>query len=113
MVDSNSLHIHTKEHALQILIIEDNPGDIIIIHELLKLTGANFTLQNASTLKEAILFLNSGNFDIILLDLGLPDSSGIETLKEFLQFEVSPPVIVMTGLDDEDTALASLREGAQ
>ena len=52
-------------------------------------------------------------FDIILLDLGLPDSFGLETLKKLQVFKVVPPVVVMTGLDDEDTALAALREGAQ
>ncbi|HEX2920038.1 MAG TPA: hybrid sensor histidine kinase/response regulator [Bacteroidales bacterium] len=113
MVDTNSLQLRSRGNVLRVLIIEDNPGDIIIIRELLKATGTCFTLQNAITLREAISFLNSDSYDIILLDLGLPDSSGIETLKEFLQFDISPPVIVMTGLDDEDTALASLRQGAQ
>ncbi len=98
---------------LKILIVEDNPGDVIIIRELLKSSGLSFTLTNASTLKESISLLHKSWFDVILLDLGLPDSSGLETLKEFLHFEFTPPVVVMTGLDDEDTALASLREGAQ
>ena len=52
-------------------------------------------------------------FDIVLLDLGLPDSIGLETLKKIQVFNVKSPVIVMTGLDDEDIALESLREGAQ
>ena len=52
-------------------------------------------------------------FDIVLLDLGLPDSIGLETLKKIQVFNVKSPVIVMTGLDDQDIALESMREGAQ
>jgi len=102
-----------NELPLRVLIIEDNPGDIIIIRELLKVTGAKFILSNATSLKESLDLLKSNHYDVIILDLGLPDSMGIKTLKEFLNFEIIPPVVVMTGLDDEEIALASLREGAQ
>ncbi|MGE5420372.1 MAG: ATP-binding protein [Chloroflexota bacterium] len=102
-----------SELSLRILIIEDNPGDIIIIRETLKATGARFVLSNATSLKESVDLLTSNPYDVIILDLGLPDSMGLKTLREFLNFEVIPPVIVMTGLDDEETALSSLREGAQ
>jgi signal transduction histidine kinase/CheY-like chemotaxis protein len=103
----------TREPVLKILLIEDNPGDIIIIRELLKLSGSRFKLTIANSVTQSIDLLHSGNYDIILLDLGLPDSSGLETLKEFVSLEFGPPVVVMTGLDDEDIALASLRYGAQ
>jgi signal transduction histidine kinase/CheY-like chemotaxis protein len=102
-----------KEPVLRILLIEDNPGDIIIIRELLKLSGTRFKLTVAHSVTESINLLRSGNYDIILLDLGLPDSSGLETLREFVFLETGTPVVVMTGLDDEDMALASLRYGAQ
>ncbi len=105
--------LSVSEQQLRILIIEDNPGDIIIIRELLKVSGARFVLSNATSLKESLDLLKSNHYDVILLDLGLPDSMGIRTLKEFLNFEIFPPVVVMTGLDDEAIALASLREGAQ
>lgn len=101
------------EEILRILIIEDNPGDIILIRELLRSSDRKFELTNATSLKEAVDLLNSNAYDVILLDLGLPDSSGLKTLKEFLYLEISMPVVVMTGLDDEDIALAALREGAQ
>lgn len=101
------------EQVLRILIIEDNPGDIILIRELLKTSGRLIDLSNATTLREAAELLNSNTYDVILLDLGLPDSSGLKTLKDFLYWEISPPVVVMTGLDDEDLALSALREGAQ
>ena len=102
-----------KEPVLNIMIIEDNPGDIIIVRKLLKSSGLLFNLTEASSLKSALALFTDNNFDIILLDLGLPDSIGLETLKKLQVFKVVPPVVVMTGLDDEDTALESLREGAQ
>ncbi len=52
-------------------------------------------------------------FDVVLLDLGLPDSFGLETLKSFNAINISAPVIVLTGLDDEEIALATVKEGAQ
>lgn len=113
MVEQIAPDLSAQERYLSILIIEDNPGDIILIRELLKSSGRNFDLSNATSLKEAAELLNLNTYDVILLDLGLPDSSGLKTLKEFLYLEISPPVVVMTGLDDEDIALAALREGAQ
>ncbi len=101
------------EPLLQLLIVEDNPGDVVIVTELLRSSGINFNLTQVSTLKETLVLCLDHIFDIILLDLGLPDSFGLETLKKIQVFRIKSPVIVMTGLDDEDIALASLREGAQ
>lgn len=102
-----------NEPSFRILMIEDNRGDVIIVSELLKSTGIHFTLTHVSTLKDALLLSMEGQFDVILLDLSLPDSIGLETLKKILDFAAELPVVVMTGFDDEDTALESLREGAQ
>ncbi|MFZ0283072.1 MAG: hybrid sensor histidine kinase/response regulator [Bacteroidales bacterium] len=101
------------ERTFSILLVEDNPGDVLIVKELLKSSGIDFSLKNVATLKETILLCVEREFDIVLLDLGLPDSVGLETLKKIQVFNVKSPVIVMTGLDDEDIALESLREGAQ
>lgn len=98
---------------ISILIVEDNPGDVIIITKLLTASGIHFTLTIASTLTESLSLFIDHEFDIILLDLGLPDSIGLETLKKIQVFNVITPIVVMTGLDDEDTALEAMREGAQ
>ena len=111
MVESS--RFPTDEAVLRILIIEDNPGDIIIVRERLKASGANFSLKSASSIMESISLLNSDAFDVILLDLGLPDSFGLDTLKVFQSYQISQPVVVMTGLDNEVVALSALREGAQ
>ncbi len=105
--------IPPKEPFLNILIVEDNPGDVIIVREFIKETGAKFNLTHATNLKETYAFCEQGEFDVILLDLGLQESTSLETLKKIKVFNIKSPIVVMTGLDDEDVALAALREGAQ
>ncbi|HEX2394840.1 MAG TPA: response regulator, partial [Bacteroidales bacterium] len=101
------------EQSLNILIVEDNPGDIVIIKELIRSSGISFISAHASTLKETMILCEKNEYDIILLDLGLPDSLGLNTLKQLHAKYDRAPLVVMTGLDDEDTALEALREGAQ
>ncbi len=81
----------------------------VIINELLKDSGIDFSLKHVSSLKETIMLCVEQRFDVILLDLGLPDSTGVETLKKIQVFKMKSPVVVMTGLDDEDAALESLQ----
>ena len=100
-------------NSLSILLVEDNPGDVVIIKELLRSAAVDFSLKHVSTLRETLLLCVEHDFDIVLLDLGLPDSIGLETLKKIQEFNLKSPVVVMTGLDDEDVALESLRVGAQ
>jgi signal transduction histidine kinase/DNA-binding NarL/FixJ family response regulator len=101
------------EPILNMLLVEDNPGDVIIFKELLKSSGINFKFTHSTNLKDAIILSINHHYDIILLDLGLNDSIGLDTLKKVVVNKVDAPVVVMTGLDDENIALASLREGAQ
>jgi two-component system, sensor histidine kinase and response regulator len=100
-------------YVLKILIVEDNPGDVAIIREFLKLSGISFNLTHTSNVSQTLAIKNKNDFDIVLLDLGLPDSVGLETLNTLQVHKLESPIIVMTGLDDESTALSSLREGAQ
>jgi signal transduction histidine kinase/DNA-binding NarL/FixJ family response regulator len=99
--------------SLNILLVEDNPGDVEIIKDYIRASEIEFTLTHVSTLRETLLNCIDHVYDVILLDLGLPDSEGMEALKKLHIFKVVPPIIVMTGLDDEDFALSALREGAQ
>ena len=104
---------NTSNHQFNILMVEDNRGDVIIFKEILKSSGIIFTLTNAPTLEESLELCRMREFDVILLDLGLPDSSGVETLKKIQVSNAIPPIVVMTGLDNEFTALEALRVGAQ
>lgn len=101
------------EPFLNILIVEDNPGDVIIVNELIRSAGIKFKPTHASTLRDSLQACKRNEFDIILLDLGLPDSMGLQTLRQLREASYKSPLVVMTGLDDEDTALQALREGAQ
>ena len=103
----------TIKPLIRILLVEDNPGDVLIVKEHLRYSEINFELIHSPNLQDAILQASRNGFDVILLDLGLPDSLGMETLKQMNASALKAPVIIMTGLDDEETALSSLKEGAQ
>lgn len=101
---------------MQLLLVEDNPADAALIREMLadlpggKVNGVTETRR----LDEARAFLQKETCcDLVLLDLGLPDSQGLETLNELLKARADVPVVVLTGLDDRETALAAIRDGAQ
>ena len=104
---------HNKESSLNILLVEDNPGDVYIIKDQLKNSQKNYIITHSSSLNDALKILSEKDFDAVLLDLGLPDSFGLETLERIKVSSVKSPIIVLTGLDDEDIALKSLKEGAQ
>jgi signal transduction histidine kinase/DNA-binding response OmpR family regulator len=97
---------------LNILYIEDNQADVRILKEYLLTSGNDIQVIDSPTLSHAIKQLRSQKFDAILADMGLPDSNGLETLQEIMKLDLKAPVIIMTGLDDEEMALQALKEGA-
>jgi len=102
------------EKTIKILLIEDNPGDVLIIREMLKEKQSNhFEVTSANDLKNGLKHLIKGDFDIILLDLNLPDSEGIETFDNINQNARDLPIIILTGLADEEIAISSVGKGAQ
>jgi len=97
-----------------ILLIEDNPGHARLIKEMLYEAGpAMFAVQVFDRLTTGQKALVSDPFSVVLLDLNLPDSQGLETLTQILTTEPHVVVIILTGLDDEETAVEALRKGAQ
>jgi len=99
---------------LTLLIVEDNPADRLLIKEYLaEEQWRTLDLQEAESLQAALDLLPHFDFDVILLDLQLPDSSGVETVRRIIGEVPETAVIVLTGLQDEDTALQSVRYGAQ
>ncbi|MGD0618198.1 MAG: PAS domain S-box protein [Bryobacteraceae bacterium] len=96
------------------LLIEDNPADAHLFGELLREAGAwRLQLTHAATLAEALGRLATENFDVALVDLSLPDASGIEAIERLHDQFPGLPLVVLTGLDDEATAIRAVREGAQ
>jgi signal transduction histidine kinase len=100
---------------IRLLLVEDNPGDARLVREHLSdIAGRpRFALGDAPTLAQALDMARREAFDIVLLDLSLPDSTGLETLARWQASAPELPVIVFTGLDDEAQAVAAVREGAQ
>ncbi|WP_229380230.1 response regulator [Haloterrigena salifodinae] len=111
----------------RILLVEDNPGDARLIEEMLRETTVplssvgeadvgretrEVTLRRVDCL-EAGLDRLSSSIDIVLLDLGLPDSSGLDTLTSILEHSATVPIVVLTGLSDERVGVRAVQQGAQ
>jgi signal transduction histidine kinase len=102
------------EQLINVLLIEDNPGDARLIRELLsEAMDSGFNLEVADQLGEGLNRLAQGGIDVVLLDLSLPDSKGLETFTTARAGARCVPIIVLTGLDDETVAINAVREGAQ
>jgi len=100
---------------LKILLVEDSPADSRLLWEMLRDSGIKdrFSLDPAVTLKEALGQLSSKKFDLVLLDLMLPDSAGLDTFRAVRKAYPDVPVVLLTGLSDETFAARAVREGAQ
>lgn len=99
---------------IKVLLVEDNPGDVFLLHELLKeVTTDVVELMPVERLFEALNDLSKEDFDVILLDLSLPDSQGLETFVIAHNQAKATPIIVLTGIDDETLAIRAMQEGAQ
>ncbi len=95
------------------MIIEDNPFDFKIASRLLSGSSAGYVIEWAGTLAAGLESLGKTTFDVLLLDLNLPDSRGIATLSPVRNLAPSIPVIVLTSQDDEESAVIALKSGAQ
>ena len=99
---------------VRILVVEDNPADTDLIREALPETGpVSFRIESVARLAEALARMASKAIDLVLLDLGLPDSHGLQTLQKLRHAAPDIPVIVLTGTDDQELAVAAVRDGAQ
>jgi signal transduction histidine kinase len=99
---------------MRVLLIEDNEDDALIIRETLnEIRGTPFDLEWANRLSIGLERLNEGGVDVILLDLGLPDSQGLETLSKANDQAPEVPIVVLTGLADETLGVKAVQEGAQ
>ncbi|MHA2297129.1 MAG: PAS domain S-box protein [Candidatus Hodarchaeales archaeon] len=100
--------------TIKILIIEDNPGDIELIREMLQAELQDgFSLSNETRLKKGIESLKENDYDVILLDLLLPDSTGFDTLVKLLVDAPTLPIVVLTGLEQQELAIKAVHLGAQ
>jgi len=99
---------------IKVLLVEDNPGDARLIFELLRdVQAVAFELERMEQLEPALDRLKHAAADVVLLDLGLPDSQGLETFWRAHRALPDEPIVVISGLDDERVALEAVRGGAQ
>jgi len=99
---------------ISILLIEDNPDDIELFRETLKdIKTETFSLISATRLQDGITHIQKEKFDIIFLDLSLPDSHGQNGFTTLHTQASHLPIVVLTGFDDDKTALEIVRQGAQ
>ena len=98
----------------QVLLIEDNPGDARLIQDMLSEDNHNiFEVIHTTQLSKVFDYLKGDGIDVILLDLGLSDHQGIDTLHTILSKNKKIPIILQTGLCDEELAIKAVKAGAQ
>ncbi len=101
---------------IEVLLIEDNPEEDLLIRSALAekhVTSLTFDVESATTLNQGKDILGKGTFDVVLMDLQLPDSVGIESLEAVRHVAPEVPVVVLTGLADEELGVRAVQEGAQ
>jgi serine phosphatase RsbU (regulator of sigma subunit) len=100
-----------REGAVRVLLVEDDDGDALIVEELLKEAGADVALRRARSFTEAKQLV--GDVSCVLLDLGLPDSQGLQGLGWLTENQPGVAVVVLTGVHDEQLGAEAVRSGAQ
>jgi signal transduction histidine kinase len=105
--------VQTSARRLDVLLVEDNAGDARLIARALAQQGDRFCLEIVEELSAALDRLGRGGIDVVLLDLSLPDSEGLETFTRLYAGAPGVPIVVLSGLDDEKVALQAVQDGAQ
>jgi len=113
-------HIKTEEPAtkdiqqIRILQVEDDAVDCEIVERVLTKSQqpVDFSIESVESFEAAVERLSKNEYDLILLDLGLPDSKGTEIIQEVRRINATVPLVVLTGLDDEQTGLSAIQKGA-
>ncbi len=102
------------DKPISILLVEDNPGDRRLIHEMLtEARSVTFDLKYADRLQAALKHLGESTVDVVLSDLGLPDSQGLEAVSKIYAQVPEIPIIVLTSLNDEMLGAQAVNKGAQ
>ena len=103
----------SQNHIIKILLVEDDRADAYLIQELLSEARVRIDMRHADKISSALECLEEDRFDVILTDLGLPDSQGFETFCKVRDKATDTPIIVLTGLVDEEFAINAVQKGAQ
>ena len=95
-----------------ILLVEDNPGDALLLAETVGDCGGTCELKTTDRLASALRLLDEEDFALIITDLNLPDSTGASLVRSIMERNLSVPVIVLSGTDDENSIAEAISEGA-
>ncbi|HEY9679298.1 MAG TPA: response regulator [Drouetiella sp.] len=99
--------------TISILLIEDSPTDALLMrHHLQSVQEYDFSIEEAPSLTAASSRADDGNFDAVILDLGLPESTGLKTFQKAKQVFSDKPIVVVTGDNDRQTLAATMEAGA-
>ncbi|HKW83253.1 MAG TPA: PAS domain-containing protein [Burkholderiaceae bacterium] len=102
------------QEPIRVLLIEDNPADARLIELMLaEATALSFQFSWVDNLTDGMERIRGGGIDVVLLDLGLPESTGLDTLERLREGARVPTLVVLSGLTDEGVAVQALRSGAQ
>jgi signal transduction histidine kinase len=104
--------------APDVLLVEDNPGDARLVEHHLHAPhvtdiAGDISLTHEETLPDGLRELTDASYDVLFLDLGLVETTGLRTLERVLEAEPLIPIIVLTGLNDRETAVSAIKRGAQ
>ena len=102
-----------KAGQIKALLLEDDPEDLTILGKMAKETERAIKFSPVGRLSEAVEILKSGRFDLIISDLTLPDSRGLDTFRRLRAAAPGTPIVVLTGMGDETMSVQAVREGAQ
>jgi DNA-binding NtrC family response regulator len=99
---------------INVFLIEDDTGFARMVQNMItEIEGGTFTLERVENLEKGIERVKKGGIDVVLLDLLLPDSEGIFTFFKLKEVTENIPVVVLSALEDDETAILAVREGAQ
>jgi signal transduction histidine kinase/CheY-like chemotaxis protein len=106
-------HLLSSHPTLRILLVEDNPGDAELVREQLAGASPRVEIAHVDNLARASIYLAAGSVDVVLLDLSLPDATGLQAVERMHQAAPAIPIVVLTGLHDEGLGARAVQAGAQ
>lgn len=112
-MSSNAADQTRQGRVIKVLLVEDDPADAGLVRVALKSFGGRFVLSHVTALAAALEWLDGQVCDVVLLDLSLPDSVGLDTIRRMREAAPAVPLIVLTGHDDEDFAVSAMAAGTQ
>lgn len=99
---------------MRVLLVEDNPGDAFLIRQMItEGIGPATEMECVERLSDGLAYLQTNEADLVLLDLSLPDCEGLDSLHRVNKHAPMLPVVILSGLNDEELAAEAIRRGAQ